>query len=117
MPHTENSDSSDNRPSLRRIVLKLSGEALRAAGSQDNISPDIVGDIARQIEPAHQDGFEIAIVVGGGNFWRGATAAGRGMDRTTADYVGMLATVMNSLALQSALEHVGISTRVQMPLR
>ena len=106
-------DNPDKQPKFRRIVLKLSGEALRAAGSRDNISPDIVGDIARQIEPAHRDGIEIAIVVGGGNFWRGATAAGRGMDRTTADYVGMLATVMNSLALQSALGHVGIPTRVQ----
>ena len=98
---------------FKRIVLKLSGEALREPGSQDNISPEIVEGIARQIQTAHQAGIEIAIVVGGGNFWRGAAAAGRGMDRATADYVGMLATVMNSLAVQSMLEAVGIPTRVQ----
>jgi len=97
----------------KRVVLKLSGEALREPGSEDNISPEIVEGIARQIKAAHQTGLEIAIVVGGGNFWRGASAAGRGMDRATADYVGMLATVMNSLALQSMLEAVGGPTRVQ----
>ncbi len=98
---------------FKRVVLKLSGEALREPGSQDNISPEIVEGIARQIQTAHQAGIEIAIVVGGGNFWRGAAAAGRGMDRATADYVGMLATVMNSLAVQSMLEAVGVPTRVQ----
>lgn len=98
---------------FKRVVLKLSGEALREPGSEDNISPEIVEAIARQIKAAHQTGLEIAIVVGGGNFWRGAAAAGRGMDRATADYVGMLATVMNSLALQSMLEAVGVPTRVQ----
>lgn len=97
----------------QRVVLKLSGEALREPGSEDNISPEIVEGIAQQIKAAHQTGLEIAIVVGGGNFWRGASAAGRGMDRATADYVGMLATVMNSLALQSMLEAVGVPTRVQ----
>lgn len=101
-----------SRP-YKRVVLKLSGEALREPGSEDNISPEIVEGIARQIKAAHQTGLEIAIVVGGGNFWRGAAAAGRGMDRATADYVGMLATVMNSLALQSMLEAVGVPTRVQ----
>lgn len=99
--------------SYKRVVLKLSGEALREPGSEDNISPEIVEGIAKQIKSAHQTGLEIAIVVGGGNFWRGAAAAGRGMDRATADYVGMLATVMNSLALQSMLEAVGVPTRVQ----
>ena len=98
---------------FKRIVLKLSGEALREPGSQDNISPEIVEGIANQIKAAHQTGMEIAIVVGGGNFWRGAAAAGRGMDRATADYVGMLATVMNSLAVQSMLEAVGVPSRVQ----
>ncbi len=98
---------------FNRVILKLSGEALREPGSEDNISPEIVEGIARQIKAAHQTGLEIAIVVGGGNFWRGAAAAGRGMDRATADYVGMLATVMNSLALQSMLEAVGVPTRVQ----
>ena len=97
----------------KRVILKLSGEALREPGSEDNISPEIVEGIALQIKAAAQTGLEIAIVVGGGNFWRGAAAAGRGMDRATADYVGMLATVMNSLAVQSMLEAVGVPTRVQ----
>ena len=97
----------------KRVILKLSGEALREPGREDNISPEIVEGIAHQIKAAHQTGLEIAIVVGGGNFWRGASAAGRGMDRATADYVGMLATVMNSLAVQSMLEAVGVPTRVQ----
>lgn len=93
---------------FNRVVLKLSGEALRASGSQDNISPEIVGRIAREIHAARKDsGVELAIVVGGGNFWRGASASARGMDRATADYVGMLATVMNALALQAALEQEG----------
>lgn len=98
---------------FKRVILKLSGEALRESGSQDNISPEIVEGIANQIKAAHQTGMEIAIVVGGGNFWRGAAAAGRGMDRATADYVGMLATVMNALAVQSMLEAVGVPSRVQ----
>tara|TARA_R110000850_G_scaffold261695_10_gene389832 strand:+ start:509 stop:1225 length:717 start_codon:yes stop_codon:yes gene_type:complete len=98
---------------FKRVVLKLSGEALREPGSHDNISPEIVEGIANQIKAAHQTGMEIAIVVGGGNFWRGAAAAGRGMDRATADYVGMLATVMNSLAVHSMLEAVGVPSRVQ----
>jgi len=93
---------------FNRVVLKLSGEALRASGSQDNISPEIVGRIAREIHAARKDSdVELAIVVGGGNFWRGASASARGMDRATADYVGMLATVMNALALQAALEQEG----------
>ncbi len=101
------------RRNFKRVVLKLSGEALREPGSHDNISPEIVGDMARQIKLAHQAGIEIAVVVGGGNFWRGISASGRGMDRATADYMGMLATVMNSLALQSMLEDMGVPTRVQ----
>ena len=98
---------------FKRVVLKLSGEALREPGSEDNISPEIVEGIAHQIKDAHERGIEIALVIGGGNFWRGAAAAGRGMERATADYVGMLATVMNSLAVQSMLEAVGVPTRVQ----
>jgi uridylate kinase len=94
-------------------LLKLSGEALREIGSADNISPPIVEDIAAQIKAAHQTGLEIAIVVGGGNFWRGVSASNRGMERATADYMGMLATVMNSLALQSMLEGMDVPTRVQ----
>ncbi len=93
---------------FKRVVLKLSGEALREVGSHDNISPEIVERIAREIREAKEaTGVELAIVVGGGNFWRGASASARGMDRATADHVGMLATVMNSLALQAALEAEG----------
>jgi uridylate kinase len=101
------------RPKYRRIVLKLSGEALREPGSGDTISPQIVDDIARQIEEVHKMGVEIAIVIGGGNIWRGVSASHRGMERTTADYMGMLATVINGMALQSHLEQRGVMTRVQ----
>jgi len=106
------SNASSDR-SYRRVVLKLSGEALREVGSKDNISPEIVERIAAEVKKGLETGVELAIVVGGGNFWRGASASARGMDRATADYVGMLATVMNSLALQSALEHIGVSCIVQ----
>jgi uridylate kinase len=98
---------------FRRVLLKLSGEALREPGSTDNISPPIVEDMAAQIKAAHQTGIEIALVVGGGNFWRGVSASNKGMERATADYMGMLATVMNSLALQSMLEAIDVPTRVQ----
>jgi uridylate kinase len=98
---------------FRRVLLKLSGEALREPGSTDNISPPIVEDMAAQIKAAHQTGIEIALVVGGGNFWRGISASNKGMERATADYMGMLATVMNSLALQSMLEAIDVPTRVQ----
>jgi uridylate kinase len=101
------------RRKFRRVLLKLSGEALREPGSTDNISPPIVESIAAQIKAAHQTGLEIALVVGGGNFWRGVSASNRGMDRATADYMGMLATVMNSLAVQSMLEAMDVPTRVQ----
>ena len=101
------------RRRFKRVVLKLSGEALREDGSQDNISPPIVERMAEQIKAAHQGGLEIAVVVGGGNFWRGISAADRGMERATADYMGMLATVMNSLAIQSMLEAHDVPTRVQ----
>lgn len=104
---------SDVNRSFKRVVLKLSGEALREVGSQDNISPEIVGRIALEIKAAYDSGVEIAIVVGGGNFWRGASASARGMDRATADYVGMMATVMNALAVQSALEVEGVPCVVQ----
>jgi uridylate kinase len=102
---------------FRRVLLKLSGEALREPGSTDNISPPIVEDIAAQIKAAHQTGLEIAVVVGGGNFWRGVTASNRGMERATADYMGMLATVMNALAVQSMLEAMDVPTRVQSAIK
>lgn len=104
---------TEQHPTYKRILLKLSGEALRSPGSMDNISPEIVARIAEEIAAAHKQGIEIAIVVGGGNFWRGAKASVRGMDRATADYVGMLATVMNSLSLQSAIERAGVPCIVQ----
>ena len=99
--------------SFKRVILKLSGEALREKGSQDNISPEIVERVAKEIKKAHETGVEIGVVCGGGNFWRGASASARGMDRATADYVGMMATVMNALALQSALEAEGVNCVVQ----
>jgi len=86
---------------------------LREAGSRDNISPQIVTAIARQIQEVHALGVQIAVVIGGGNIWRGLSASHRGMERTTADYMGMMATVINGMALQSTLEQLGVPTRVQ----
>ena len=100
-------------PKYRRIVLKISGEALRKVGSPDNITPEIVLRIAESIKEIRELGVEVAVVVGGGNIWRGAAASQRGMDRTMADYMGMLATIMNGIALQSQLEDIGVETRVQ----
>jgi uridylate kinase len=104
--------SKSAKPKYRRIVLKLSGEALKAKGSSDNISPEIVTEICRQIKEIHDMGVQVAIVIGGGNIWRGLAASHRGMERTTADYMGMLATVINGMALQSALDQIGLPTRV-----
>ena len=100
-------------PKYRRIVLKISGEALRKVGSLDNITPEIVLQVAESIKEIRGLGVEVAVVVGGGNIWRGAAASQRGMDRTMADYMGMLATIMNGIALQSQLEDIGVETRVQ----
>jgi uridylate kinase len=108
-----NTEYAADQPKYRRIVLKLSGEALREPGSQETISPSIVTDIAKQIQQVSELGVEIAVVIGGGNIWRGLTASHRGMNRTTADYMGMLATVINGMALQSALEQIGAVTRLQ----
>ncbi len=99
-------------PAYQRIVLKLSGEAL--AGKQGfGIDPVCIQSIAKQIDEVVKLNVEIAVVVGGGNIWRGMAGSAQGMDRATADYMGMLATVMNALALQDALEHEGVQTRVQ----
>ena len=96
----------------KRVVLKLSGEAL--AGQQGyGIDPMVVDSIARQIREVRETDLQVAIVVGGGNIWRGLAGSAKGMDRATADYMGMLATVMNSLALQDALEQCNVDTRVQ----
>jgi len=100
-------------PVYKRIVLKLSGEALREQGSGENISPHIVREIAERIKEVRSLGVQTSVVIGGGNIWRGLSASDRGMDRTTADYMGMLATVINGLALKSALEQAGVETRVQ----
>src|SRR5215813_10441956 len=97
----------------KRIVLKLSGEALQAAGARENISPQIVLAIAERIKEVRNLDVQVCVVIGGGNIWRGTSAAHRGMDRTTADYMGMLATVINGLALRSTLDKMGVETRVQ----
>lgn len=96
----------------KRVVFKLSGEAL-AGNKGYGIDPSIVDSIAREIKEVKSTGIEVAIVVGGGNIWRGLAGSAKGMDRATADYMGMLATVMNSLGLQDALENCGVDTRVQ----
>ncbi len=96
----------------KRVVLKLSGEAL-AGNDGFGINPAVIKSIAQQVKEIAELDVEVAVVVGGGNIWRGKIGSELGMDRTTADYMGMLATVMNSLALQDSLEHLGIETRVQ----
>ncbi|HEV3280090.1 MAG TPA: UMP kinase [Acidimicrobiales bacterium] len=97
----------------RRIVLKMSGEALASSASDETIDAAVVERLAAEIADAREDlDLELAVMVGGGNIWRGTTGAGAGMDRATSDAMGMLATVINALALQDALEHHGQSTRV-----
>src|SRR6266404_1323075 len=100
-------------PAYKRIVLKLSGEALQERGARENISPSVVREIAVRIKEVHDLGVQTSVVIGGGNIWRGLAASNRGMDRTTADYMGMLATVINALALRSTLAQMGVATRVQ----
>lgn len=101
----------DSAPSVRRVLLKLSGEVF--GGGSLGIDPDVVNRIAGQIADSVRSGVQVAVVVGGGNFFRGAELSQRGMERSRADYIGMLGTVMNSLALQDFLEKRGIETRVQ----
>ncbi|GAA2076350.1 UMP kinase [Aeromicrobium tamlense] len=95
----------------RRVLLKLSGEVF--GGGAIGIDPDVVNDAAAQVAAAVRDGVQVAIVVGGGNFFRGAELSQRGMERARADYIGMLGTVMNALALQDFIEKQGVETRVQ----
>jgi uridylate kinase len=102
----------DGRPAFRRILLKLSGESL-LGDNEYGADPERIGAIADQIKNVHDHGVEIAIVVGGGNIYRGLKGAAAGMDRATGDYMGMLATVLNALAMQDALEKRGSHTRVQ----
>lgn len=99
-------------PKYKRVVLKLSGEAL-AGENGFGINPSVIKNVAGQVKELAELGVEVAVVVGGGNIWRGKIGEEMGMDRATADYMGMLATVMNSLALQDSLEQEGIETRVQ----
>jgi uridylate kinase len=98
-------------PAYRRVLLKLSGEAL-AGGQGYGIDPDTIGRIAREISEVVGLGVQLAVVIGGGNIFRGIAASAGGMDRATGDYMGMLATVINALALQDAIEKAGVATRV-----
>ncbi|WP_429885037.1 UMP kinase [Geoalkalibacter halelectricus] len=99
------------QPKYRRVLLKLSGEAL--AGNQGyGIDPEVLSAIAAEVKEVVNLGIQLALVIGGGNIFRGVAAASKGMDRASADYMGMLATVMNSLALQDAMEQAGVVTRV-----
>lgn len=97
----------------RRVLLKLSGEAFADPDVGYGIDPGTVQRVAAEVADAHREGIEIAIVVGGGNIFRGVSEQARGMDQANADYMGMLATVINALALRDALEHAGVGTRVQ----
>jgi uridylate kinase len=103
--------AGSNGPAYRRIVLKLSGEAL-AGGQGYGIDPEILVRVANEVKDVAALGVQVAIVIGGGNIFRGVAASVGGMDRATADYMGMLATIINALALQDALEKVGLQTRV-----
>ncbi len=99
-------------PQYKRILLKLSGEVLM--GEQEyGIDPAYVARLAEEVKAAKDNGLEICLVIGGGNIFRGVAGAAKGLDRTTGDYMGMLATVMNALAMQNALEQLGVQTRVQ----
>jgi len=98
-------------PSYRRVLLKLSGEALMGDAPY-GIDPAVTSQIAKEIAEVRADGVEVSVVIGGGNLFRGLAASAKGMDRATADYMGMLATVINALALQDACEHAGVPTRV-----
>lgn len=104
--------ASKNKPKFKRVLLKLSGEALQGERGF-GIDPAIIAAIAAEVKEIHALNIEVALVIGGGNIFRGLAASTQGMDRATADYMGMLATVLNSLALQDALERSGVPTRVQ----
>ncbi|MDP6347691.1 MAG: UMP kinase, partial [Dehalococcoidia bacterium] len=99
----------------QRVVVKLSGEALMG-DREYGLDDAVMGNISNQIRQVVAQGIQVAVVIGGGNIWRGSQAAQKGMERTTADYAGMLATVINALALQDALEKAGLATRTQTAL-
>jgi uridylate kinase len=101
-----------SQPRYKRILLKLSGEVLMGR-QQFGIDPEFVAELAAEVKTAKESGLEICLVIGGGNIFRGMAGAAKGMDRAQADYMGMLATVMNALAMQNALEQLGVPTRVQ----
>ena len=103
-------------PPMKRVLLKLSGEVLMGDGPF-GIDPDVVMELAEEVKRAKETGLEICLVIGGGNIFRGMAGAARGMDRAQADYMGMLATVMNALAMQNALEQIGVPTRVQSAIQ
>jgi len=100
-----------SQPKYRKILLKLSGEAF--VGDEGSVDVETTSIMARQIRDVHADGVSVAVVVGGGNIWRGKAHEAAGMERSTADYMGMLATVINALALQDSLERIGVPSRVQ----
>ncbi|MBX3062579.1 MAG: UMP kinase [Anaerolineae bacterium] len=104
--------TAGRKPKFKRVLLKLSGEALSGIGGS-GIDLDQMEYLARRIKAVHDLGVQVAVVIGGGNIWRGEPAAERGMDRSTADHMGMIATVVNALGLRDALEQVGVTTRVQ----
>src|SRR5437867_9171659 len=104
--------SETKQPKYSRILLKLSGEALGGEGGI-GIRPEAVHDMAEQIREVRELGVQVVVVVGGGNIFRGLAGSERGIERATGDYMGMLATVINALALQDALEKLGVATRVQ----
>ena len=111
VPFPVNDPDADGTPGYRRVVLKLSGEVFGAGHL--GVDPVVVHRLAREIADVVRDGAQVAVVIGGGNFFRGAELSLRGMDRARADYMGMLGTVMNCLALQDFLEQCGVDTRVQ----
>jgi len=100
------------QPAYKRILLKLSGEVLMG-NQQFGIDPEFVAELAQEVKAAKETGLQLCLVIGGGNIFRGMAGAAKGMDRAQADYMGMLATVMNALAMQNALEQLGVDTRVQ----
>ena len=110
MPNTK---SADSRTRYKRVILKLSGEVLRGGKSGDPIDADTLFHVCSQVKEIHALGVQVGVVIGGGNIFRGLNGEKRGVDRTTGDYMGMLATVINGLAIMDCLEKLGVSTRVQ----
>jgi uridylate kinase len=108
-----NAKSSDSRTKYKRVILKLSGEVLRGGKSGDPIDADTLFHVCSQVKEIHELGVQVGVVIGGGNIFRGLNGEKRGVDRTTGDYMGMLATVINGLAIMDCLEKLGVSTRVQ----